>query len=305
NNFNREPDLPIPDNAAAGISDTLVINSDATIEKLGVSVQISHSYVGDMRIILEHVDTGNQVILLDRPGGTFCDGDDIVLTLDDAAELSIQDDCMSNNVGPAYFLNSIYRPHQPLSIFNGRSLNGEWRLTLSDNGPFDAGHLFQWALLPTIVDTTLAANAMALDLQGNVLPTEAAFAAQANLESATDTEPVSVSQFDTLDLNMLTQVDPADIGQPGDALIVVLYQSPSGEVLTFTRQGENVWLPWDFTIETLQSAGGFNALPASFNTSIYQGALTGFPGTYSFFIAYRTADKLVVGLDTPIMLVVL
>jgi subtilisin-like proprotein convertase family protein len=140
--------LPIPDNNATGVTDTLVVSGSSSIADLNASLKITHTWVGDLVVTLQHVDNGKTVTLVDRPGvttsGFGCSGDNINATLDDEASLAAETDCNSTTgltTGP-------YRPNAALSAFDGDNTNGTWRLTVSDRAAADTGTLTQWCLVP-------------------------------------------------------------------------------------------------------------------------------------------------------------
>ena len=61
--------------------------SFSTIADLNLKLDIAHTWVGDVSVVLEHVDTGTSVTVIDRPGfpasTNGCSRDNIVATLDD------------------------------------------------------------------------------------------------------------------------------------------------------------------------------------------------------------------------------
>jgi subtilisin-like proprotein convertase family protein len=140
-----EPAL-IPDNDPAGITRTILINAPFTITDLNVSVNLTHPFVGDLKIRLTHVDTATSVLLLDRPGLTdldmVCGGADIAATFDDAAGAFADDLCAATP--PA--IDGSVQPTEPLSAFDGQSISGIWQLNLSDNAVGNTGALFAWCL---------------------------------------------------------------------------------------------------------------------------------------------------------------
>ena len=138
--------MAIPDDNPQGISSTLAVANGGTIEKLDVLLDIEHTWVGDLIIDLRHALSNTSVRLVDRPGDENCSGDNIQVTLDDQAGLSIQTDCQDD---PAAFPEERYRPANPLSAFNGLSMVGDWILTVSDNAGGDTGQLLRWCLDPT------------------------------------------------------------------------------------------------------------------------------------------------------------
>jgi M6 family metalloprotease-like protein len=117
---NREstPNRQIPDNNPAGISDTIDIGEALTISTCKVSVDITHSYRGDLRVTLNTPD-GRAIEL--HAKGTGGNADDVKATYD---ETTI----------PA------------LSTLRGRGMQGAWRLTVQDLAPADVGRLNRWSL---------------------------------------------------------------------------------------------------------------------------------------------------------------
>ncbi len=145
-----EPDTAIPDSDPVGITDTLTITENGTIDDLDVALDISHTFVGDLIVTLEHVDTGTTVTILDRPGvpatGFGCAGDNILAVLDDEAAITAEDNCGAT-ADPSPGLNDgPYIPNSPLSAFDGEDILGDWALTISDNAGIDTGTLNSWSL---------------------------------------------------------------------------------------------------------------------------------------------------------------
>ena len=138
--------ISIPDNDPLGVTDVLAITDDLLISDLNVSVRISHSWVGDLIVSLEHDDTGTVVDLIDQPGttsGLGCSGDDIDATLDDEAALPAEDECST----PAPALAGALLPNDALTAFDGENILGTWTLTAKDANPGDTGSLDEWCLI--------------------------------------------------------------------------------------------------------------------------------------------------------------
>ena len=142
----------IPDNSPQGLSSTLSVMDPGDIAKLEVSLDIDHTWVGDLIVELEHQSTGTTVVLVNRPGadggGFGCSGEDIQVILDDDAGPAIQDDCQPGMAFP----EKRYRPADALSAFANLNLADDWILTVSDNADGDTGQLQAWCLLPTSTD---------------------------------------------------------------------------------------------------------------------------------------------------------
>jgi subtilisin-like proprotein convertase family protein len=142
----QSPNLAIPDNNATGVTNDISVPASLTISDLNVDVGITHTWVGDLIVRITHVDTGTSAIIIDRPGvpaTTFgCGNDNIQATLDDQAALPVETQC--NGTPPA--INGTFQPNNPLSVFNGQSTLGTWRITVSDNASSDIGTLDSWCL---------------------------------------------------------------------------------------------------------------------------------------------------------------
>lgn len=127
----------------------MVVSASGTISDLNVSVDISHTFVGDLAVTLTHLDTGTSVTIIDHPGSPAsqfgCSEDNIVATLDDEAASPVEDQCASSTPTIA----GTFIPNNPLSAFDGESIGGTWRLTVFDWATLDVGTLNMWCLLPT------------------------------------------------------------------------------------------------------------------------------------------------------------
>lgn len=117
---------------------------------LDVLINLSHGWIGDLHIQLEHLDTRTSAVLIDRPGkpASFsgCQGDDINAEFDDSAIFPAEDTCPRN--APA--LSGQLKPAQPLSAFDEMSIDGMWRLTVSDNSSPYTGALNEWCLIASL-----------------------------------------------------------------------------------------------------------------------------------------------------------
>lgn len=127
---------------------TIVINDagNAVVSNLAVTVAIDHTRVSDLVITLVAPD-GTSVVLSDRQG-EFGRSGFFVTTFEDSALVAI-DFGQPPAVTP---FNGSFRPQQPLSMLNGKSLNGTWTLTIEDTegvaggGGTHTGKLVGWAI---------------------------------------------------------------------------------------------------------------------------------------------------------------
>lgn len=138
------PGLSIPDNSAGGVSDTLVVSQTGDLTDLNVQLQLDHTYVGDLIVDLTHEGTGTTVSLLNRPVGGNCAANNIDVVFDDQGNADANDTC---DADPA--IGGVLRPVGALADFNGQSLAGSWRLSVSDNAGVDLGVLQRWCISPT------------------------------------------------------------------------------------------------------------------------------------------------------------
>jgi subtilisin-like proprotein convertase family protein len=124
---------------------------------------MTHTWVGDLKVVLEHTDSGTQVTLIDRPGVPDsiygCYNDDIAATLDDSAVDWVENVCSASDAA----LSGTLRPMESLSAFNGELWAGTWRLSVIDTVALDTGTLNNWCLLPAYVPINLS-NSLYLPL---------------------------------------------------------------------------------------------------------------------------------------------
>jgi subtilisin-like proprotein convertase family protein len=172
----------IPDNTPAGINFDIVIGDTGTIASFDrVSVDMSHTWVGDLIFSLTHLETGTSVIFLDRiqslaPGSTGDSSNLGKILAPQYATYAFQTDLTSytfsaNSIWGAATLISdssfipsgVYaasgnaRTGDPLSsyvptnlnAFAGESIAGTWRLNISDHSEADLGVLHGWQIQAT------------------------------------------------------------------------------------------------------------------------------------------------------------
>jgi len=111
------PDKNIPDNNSSGIKDKIICDDEFAIDAIKISVDITHTYIGDLRVSLTS-PSGTTVVLHNRLGGS-------------ANDLHAEFDTRSL---PA------------LLAMTGESVNGEWILHVQDLAAIDQGRLKSWSL---------------------------------------------------------------------------------------------------------------------------------------------------------------
>lgn len=111
------PKLRIPDRNPAGVTSSLVFDAPGTVRHLKVDVDITHTYVGDLRIELVS-PTGRSVVLHAQIGGSQRN---LVATYDST-------------------------PPSVLTSLVGQPVKGTWLLRVADVVRQDVGTLNRWAL---------------------------------------------------------------------------------------------------------------------------------------------------------------
>ncbi len=111
------PDKSIPDNNVNGIKDKIICSDEFVITSLSVSVNITHSYIGDLSVTLIS-PAGTEVLLHDRVGGS------------------------ANDLHGVFDIRSV----PDLHLLTGEPVNGPWLLHVQDLAAVDRGRLTGWSL---------------------------------------------------------------------------------------------------------------------------------------------------------------
>jgi subtilisin-like proprotein convertase family protein len=111
------PGVTIPDDDAAGVERSFAMTGAGTVDRVEVDLDITHTYVGDLRVVLV-APSGTSVALHDRVGGSL---DNIIRTY-------------TPSTTPA------------LNTLRGQPIQGAWRLRVADLESADVGKLNRWAL---------------------------------------------------------------------------------------------------------------------------------------------------------------
>ena len=133
------PALVVPDGKPLGVPSALVVPGDAVLGDLKVRIdRLDHKFTSDLILRLASPG-GKSAILFWRRGESARNLRNVIF--DDSAAQSL------DAAAPPGPISGAFRPEQPLSIFNGESINGNWTLYLSDNSTPDTGTLFSWGLV--------------------------------------------------------------------------------------------------------------------------------------------------------------
>ena len=107
----------IPDRQPAGVSSTLEFSEQQSIADIAVELDITHSYIGDLRVLLRGPDR-NEAVLHERAGQG------------------------SDNIQRTYSVDDT----PSLAVFLGKPLAGTWTLHAADLASQDIGKLNRWAM---------------------------------------------------------------------------------------------------------------------------------------------------------------
>jgi subtilisin-like proprotein convertase family protein len=111
------PGLAIPDNNAIGVSSSINIVEGGSAQQITVTVDITHTFIGDLRVELVS-PAGDQALLHDRIGG----GEDNLI----------------RSYGS--------RLHPALAALAGKPIQGSWQLRVKDLAGRDVGKFNKWSL---------------------------------------------------------------------------------------------------------------------------------------------------------------
>jgi subtilisin-like proprotein convertase family protein len=126
----RSPHLTIPD--LATVSDTITVSSSGTVASVSVTVDITHTYIGDLKIDIIAPD-GTSITLHDNSGGSTV---------------------------------NIDQPYAPL--FGSIPISGVWTLQIHDRDAPDPGVLNSWTLTINYSTTTTVSPVTDISGSGDV-----------------------------------------------------------------------------------------------------------------------------------------
>jgi len=129
------PDGTGANQAGAVAFNTINVSDSGAISSMKVSLNVTHTYVGDLIIQLQHPNGTDFVNIWNRTCNSTAFGD-IDVTFEDGLPAIT---CASPTTGS-------YAPENPLSVFNGLEMNGDWTIALVDNYNNDTGTLNSWSL---------------------------------------------------------------------------------------------------------------------------------------------------------------
>ncbi|NRD22253.1 T9SS type A sorting domain-containing protein [Winogradskyella litoriviva] len=132
--------LAIPDGGGENVQGAVVANTinvpdSGTITDFRVSIDVTHSYIGDLIIQLQHPNGTAFTNIWNRTCNTGAFGNIDVTFKDGEPTIS----CASPTIG-------LYEAANTLSVFNGLDMSGDWTILLVDNYTGDTGTLNNWSM---------------------------------------------------------------------------------------------------------------------------------------------------------------
>ena len=146
-------DIPkhIPDNNESGATSIIHVSDNFIVTDVNVTVDISHSWIWDIQIYLEDPN-GTEVLIYDRSCGANNVGRiNINAVFDDSAASTV-----CNNSNPA--ISGITKPDNQLSLFNGVSSLGDWKIKVADKSSGDTGTINNWSMQLCKTDATASVD---------------------------------------------------------------------------------------------------------------------------------------------------
>lgn len=169
--FTNDTPVPISPGAPSTVTSRITVSGlgDAVVEDVDVTVDIDHSWTGDLVLSVLN-PSGQRVVLSERRGGRQDDFQDTVFDSD--ASLPITS-------GTAPFRGT-FRPEGNLGDFRGRPADGDWTLEVRDRAFQDGGALRRWSLAITTAAAPEPAFRIEVRFRGGLsLAQQDAFAAAA------------------------------------------------------------------------------------------------------------------------------
>jgi len=256
--------LPIPDNPT--ISSTLIISDNFTINDVNVTINLTHTFDGDLDIFLVAPDGTTVVELTTDNGGS---GDNYTnTTFDDEAATAI-------TAGAAPFTGS-YRPEGLLSTLDGLNASGTWTLRIDDDAGGDTGILLAWSLNfpascnvpgPILVRNAQTFSDVGGDNNGVIFPGENNLTAQVGLNNTGALTATNVNgTLTALTPGVTVITDTASYGNIAPGGLVTNTQNFGFNVASTLACGSN--LIFGFTADATE--GTFDTGTFTFPTGIQE-----------------------------------
>lgn len=222
--------LNIPDHDLTGISNSITLPSISNLLDFSIEIDVSHTFIGDLVISLEH--GGDTSTLIYRPNEpvTHCMEDNINAQFNDASLQAAQSMCQSSGSGA---ITGVVRPQVPISPLYTTDPGGVWTIHIRDEAPEDTGVLNSWCI--KAITTNSALSTELIDFSANYLEQEKIVALNWRTASEINNDYFMIEKSeDTSNWKELDRID----GQ-GTTSIISNYTStdeaPSIDVINYYR----------------------------------------------------------------------
>ncbi len=204
---------------------------DARTEDIEVTVDVTHTWTGDLALSLRAPD-GAEVVLVDREGGSR----------NDFRTTIFRADAQNPIAGARPPFRGTFRPEGDLRSLFGKRAQGTWTLLVADKARQDGGALNRWSLGLTTNATPQAAFQVQVRFLGGLSPAQqAAFASAAARWSRIitgDVPPVMLEGEEIDDVLIEAQGVPIDgpgrvLGQAGPRFVRPTSRLPIKGIMSF------------------------------------------------------------------------
>ena len=143
--FLSSPNLNLPILDGQETTSSINVPLNAVISDVKVHVDVTHSYISDLKVVLKHPDNTTTTTLWEKNCSSSKYLDFNIVFEDGASTVT----CASPTQGT-------YIPFMPLSVFNNLNTLGGWTLSITDGATGDTGILNNWYLEFCTTTTTLS-----------------------------------------------------------------------------------------------------------------------------------------------------
>lgn len=239
------------------INSFLTIGDNFNITSATVSMEVSHTWVGDLNAILKSPGSSD-LDLFDRPGNPAsnfgCDGDNLLLTFDDGAvnnPASLENGCDTG--APGYSISGTYQPIDALSTIIGEPSSGTWELEMSDAFAEDGGALETWSI--DLCFNTTAGDAPSL-INNTLTVAPNGFSAVPNSNLVATSPTSTSSEITFILLNLPTEGDLTINGTAATVGSTFTQQDIDNNILVYTNTNGAATTD-QFNFDIVTSDGGW------------------------------------------------
>lgn len=186
--YSNNSPLVIPDGQGTNsvsfgpaVANTVTVPGTKLITSVTATVSVSHTYVSDLAVILQHPDNTQAYLWAGNCGSM--DGFNITFQTGATA--------IPNNCGTSGVFTGTYAPAEPLSVFDNKQAAGNWALIAADAFAQDTGQINSWSINVCGLVATAGVNEFGLaDFRLYPNPNTGSFTVEFTSDSANDVEVI-------------------------------------------------------------------------------------------------------------------